>query len=542
MPTVTFFNAFSKRLNSTKQPSLSTGTDYTCVFRDGYDVLNPSVILDLRDVSGYENPSGYTYAYISDFSRYYWVSGWSFEGGLWYCQLNADVLASHKTAIGTTNIYATRLADRLLSGSVHDGGLTDTMIPTLAQPTISRTRYTSPFQSTLTSGCYIIGVVNEDQYAAGSISYYVMTPAEFKIFRNRLMGGAWVQSTAEMSVDTTKAILNPIQYLTSCMWFPLTSAQVADPNIVYYGMSLGWWPISDANTTPQVTYKTITSSAMYRTHTNITLPVHPDYAATTQKMLKCGPFSEFILTVPFFGSIPVSGEDFTSGTIGVSYEVDLISGKASMQLYNGSISSDSGYPDLALVYQTSCLIATPIQLSQVTSDSWASQVVETQTNAQLETEWGMWRKKLISGLGQTAKVGIGGLLGTAGLGDAVDLITEAGSLAIDKQILDASMAATSESGLYSSFSAKAPRVTSLGANGSTLGAWCPLEIRAVFLRLSTTDSNVYARTGYAAGWYTQINQHTGYVQGLLGDFHDARCYKSELMAINQYIMDGFYYE
>ena len=105
-----------------------------------------------------------------------------------------------------------------------------------------------------------------------------------------------------------------------------------------------------------------------------------------------------------------------------------------------------------------------------------------------------------------------------------------------------SMDAASEAGLYSSFSAAAPRVTSQGANGSLLGSWCPIEISGRFLLLSTTASEVYARCGYAAGWPTYIHDHTGYVQGLLSDFNSPGALKIEAEAIKAQIEAGLYYE
>lgn len=548
MPDVYLFSTFSKRANSTRQPALSSGVRMDCIFREGYDVLNPVIILDLRRGNGqYVNPVNYTYAYVPDLQRYYWVSDWAFAGGLWTCSLNVDVFASFKTDIGTTYIYAQRLADRLRVGAVTDGGLTDTMIPTLAVPSHSYSRLTgSVFQQTLDSGVYIIGVLNADDSAAGSVAYYAFTPAEFKIFRKRLMGGAWLNSTAEMGVDSQKAILNPIQYITSCQWFPLAPSLVSDASVQYFGMALGWWAISDANTTPQVTYKTIKQSGVIRFHlSDATLPVHPQYTGTTQRMLRCAPFSEYVLHMPYFGDIPLKYEDYASGHVGISIEIDLISGKGSVQIYDGVITSDSGFPDLRLVFQTSCQVATPIQLSQVVSDTWAAQVTEQQTAASILSQEAAYEKQVINGVAQSAQSiadfamapSVGGGIGAAGA-----LASTAHDLTRGAEVLEANTSAASNAGLYSSFSQRAPRATSQGANGSILGAWCPVEIDASFLLLSTTAADVYARIGYAAGWGTLINEHSGFVQGLFSDFHSANCLKAEAMAIRQGIEAGIYYE
>lgn len=548
---VIFFQ-YSKRLNSTAQPALSAGTRLECIFREGFDVLNPELQLDLRANNDYQNPFRWNYCYIPTLQRYYWIRDWAFDGGMWLCGTDEDLLASHKTAIGNCYIYAQRLADRLDNGSVRDGGISDSMIPTVASPSWAYNRASgSTFVKSLASGCYVIGVINPDPDAVGSVSYYALTPTQFKTFRSGLMGGSWINSTAEMSVDTQKAILNPIQYVTSCMWFPFDISHIYDVSTGVHGMSLGWWTLSS------VGYFNIRADGMYRFYVNISIPVHPQYAATQQRMLRCAPFSTYLLHLPYFGSLPVDYEDFSSGTIGALFEIDIISGKGSVQLYNGSISAVSDFPALRMILQTSCQVATPIQLSQVVSDTWAAQVTELQTAATMTSLRGSMAQRVIGVIGQVggemlkygaAGAGAGSVVPGAGTaagaiaGAAVGLGAGIASAVVHGKTTSVSMDAASEAGLYSSFSAAAPRVTSQGANGSILGSWCPIEISGKFLLLSTTAADIYARCGYAAGWPTYIHDHTGYVQGLLSDFHSSGVLKIEAEAIKAQIEAGLYYE
>ena len=546
---VLFFQ-FSKRLNSTKQPTLTDGTRLSCVFREGFDVLNPELSLDLRGNNDYQDPFRWNYCYIPTLQRYYWIRDWAFDGGMWLCGTDEDLLASHKTAIGNCYIYAQRLADRLDNGSVRDGGISDSMIPTVASPSWSYNRSsTTPFARSLSSGCYVVGIINPDPDAVGSVSYYALTPANFKQFRSTLMGGSWITSTAEMSVDTQKAILNPIQYVTSCMWFPFDINNVGDITQAVHGMTLGWWSLG------AIGHMNIRSDGMYRFYVNVPVPVHPQYAATQQRMLRCAPFSTYLLHLPYFGSLPIDYEDFSSGTVGALFEVDIISGKGSVQLYNGSISSTSDFPALRMILQTSCQVATPIQLSQVVSDTWAAQVTELQTAATMQGLKAQKSQQVISVV-STAGHTVGNLLGGAkdlakggkaaiagaAISSATDMGTSIASAVVNTKAINASMDAASEAGLYASFEAAAPRVTSQGANGSILGSWCPIEISGKFLLLSTTAADVYARCGYAAGWPTYIHDHTGYVQGLLSDFHSAGALKIEAEAIKAQIEAGLYYE
>lgn len=71
------------------EESVRTGT-----LKDGCSVLSPSVVL-----TG-ENLSGYNYAYIPQFSRYYFIKEiTSVKSGLWEISMRVDVLETYKDSI-----------------------------------------------------------------------------------------------------------------------------------------------------------------------------------------------------------------------------------------------------------------------------------------------------------------------------------------------------------------------------------------------------------------------------------------------------------
>ena len=71
------------------EESVRTGT-----LKDGCSVLSPSVVL-----TG-ENLSGFNYAYIPQFSRYYFIKEiTSVKSGLWEISMRVDVLETYQTQI-----------------------------------------------------------------------------------------------------------------------------------------------------------------------------------------------------------------------------------------------------------------------------------------------------------------------------------------------------------------------------------------------------------------------------------------------------------
>ena len=75
--TVTFYS-FSKRENSTEQPS-GAGTAYDCIMLDDTSLMNPTFKLSIAT-----NPIGNNYCYVSDFNRYYFIKDISTYQNFWY--------------------------------------------------------------------------------------------------------------------------------------------------------------------------------------------------------------------------------------------------------------------------------------------------------------------------------------------------------------------------------------------------------------------------------------------------------------------------
>lgn len=89
---LTLYNNISEKnkINKTiENPIVLSGT-----LREETSIINPIIMIE------HENPSGYNYAYIPDFNRYYFISEiTSVRTGLWRISMTVDVLMSFKTAI-----------------------------------------------------------------------------------------------------------------------------------------------------------------------------------------------------------------------------------------------------------------------------------------------------------------------------------------------------------------------------------------------------------------------------------------------------------
>ena len=171
-----YFWNYSKKTNSTSHPSVTGSVDhYDCSLMDLSGILTPTLQLNGR------NPTAFNYAYIEEFRRYYYVSNWRYNLGLWTCELQVDVLASWEEDIKSSALYVLR------SASKWDNSIRDTVYPMLSGTLYSDSSLPNPFNTSYGSGYFVVGIVNTDANTIGAVSYYSFTSAQFRAFMGALM-------------------------------------------------------------------------------------------------------------------------------------------------------------------------------------------------------------------------------------------------------------------------------------------------------------------------------------------------------------------
>lgn len=95
--TIKLYNNTSERNKIDK--TLSLVATLTGSIRDKTDIINPVIMIERT------SPTGFNYAEITDFGRYYFVNDVTVERtGLIVLSLSVDVLRTYKTAIRSQNI------------------------------------------------------------------------------------------------------------------------------------------------------------------------------------------------------------------------------------------------------------------------------------------------------------------------------------------------------------------------------------------------------------------------------------------------------
>lgn len=348
--TVKFYSV-SKAVNSTALPTGEPMAVYECRMLDACSILRPVILLN---VGPQANPTGANYAYIAEYNRYYWVSDWTVNRGQWVATLSIDPLASWKEEIGNTFQYVLR------SSSESNPTVQDSMYPATSAATWdSAVPSVNPFAHELGSGEYVIGIVGGSG-AMGAVSYYVMTPAQFQSFGQKLYGDTSIYDIAAEQIAAFKAQFNPLQYIVYCQWFPFALPKGEALSAVDFG----WWQLTTQ------CYK-LPANPVYTVRTEFALPNHPQLSRGTY--LNKSPFSRYDLIYGTFGKVPLDASGFpdtSERTVIATMDVDLITGNSILQVTS---------PGGGTLAYASGKIGVDISLAQIAVDYKGAAVQAIQT-------------------------------------------------------------------------------------------------------------------------------------------------------------------
>lgn len=491
---IVLYQGFSKKQNSTKQPPANTTQlTLTGTLKEPCSAMNP--VFRIERLQNDASPTFYSYAYIDDLDRYYFVNDWKWVRGFWEASLTVDVLASHRTAIGQQTMYVLR-ADIDYTNS-WDPKVTDTMFPATNEVYLETYEIPSVFTSNTSNGIYIVGIINGESgsNSVGAVSYYAMSASQFGNLKAALLSNANLDTMGlldgndqwdmdDMSEEIFKTMYNPFQYIASCMWFPFNVSAITSKTSVS-SIKIGWWTYS-------LSGYSINAQTIEFGEGPGEIKTHPE-AIYKGKYMNFAPYTRCTLFTRF-GVIPLDLSMFGSDSnqLIISYYVDLITGqcRARVQAYN--VNASPRY--LYCVSEQHFLLGVPIQLAQIGVD----------------------------------------YLGTAAT--AVSAAAKTAENALSLNVAGAiSSAAT---GIYNTLNAAMPQMQTTGANGSFITAGTPTTV--VFQFFHTVTNDIQHR-GRPVCMGEVINTLSGYIQCADGEF-DIDCLAEERTMIADFMTGGFFWE
>lgn len=277
--------SFNKKENSTLAPESTDGTSFDCLIKTPSSMLTP--IVELHSLT---NPSLYNYAYIPDFYRYYYITDWTFDRGLWYASLRVDVLATYRVSIGAQPMYVLR------ASRDKDEYVMDNMYPLTGRVSYDSTIFELSSGTGYKDGYFVITTVGEGNNAGQTI--WQMDATKFNVVMNKLLANAGGSNTSWSNIPQgiINSILNPTDYIVSAFWFPKEFAVVLDDHFqpITEEFKCGLWPSGE-----QVE---IVSNVQVATTYQVNIPKHPQ-ASTIGKYLNMKPYTHYELDLGFIGTI-----------------------------------------------------------------------------------------------------------------------------------------------------------------------------------------------------------------------------------------------
>lgn len=546
---------FNKKVNSTIAPAQGAGTITAMInIKEASNLFSPTLVFTtdiFQSGDTIQNPMEYNYCYIPDFKRYYFIKQWSWLLGRWECRLEVDVLASFKREIGNSTMYVLRSASRA------DGSILDTKYPVKRQIAYRKNVLTphvpvwntNLHSASIDEGFYCVGIANNDLNALGSVAYYAFSVDAMRELMTMMYSSpSWLGVTdAGISTDLQKMLLNPLQYIVSCVWIPtgFSPSGGTGTNTVPYG----WWSITLPSTT---VYRITQGRLVLYKDWFFGLREHPQKTSDDLAWLNLAPYTMFSLNFPPFGMIPLDSLRLTdSDGIHCGIWIDVITGKATLRISRAVVENQSWVPREQF-YETVAQLGVPMALAQMSVDlsslGNSSQMIG---GAALGAVTGAGAKKL-AGKGATA---LGNALTRATSNQRVqDILANHPRLNNMVSSLQSSLAVTAAydtgdslldtvketaSDVGNALIAAMGQCSSSGATGALGMLDYPPELIQYFQYVVDMDP---VHNGYPLCEMTQINTLSGFILVGNADEFTANCMAVERQAVIQYLEGGFYYE
>ena len=469
------FYTFNKRANSTKRPE-GSGRSYDITLKTDCSLTDPDIILFF----GTDYLPEYNYVYIPRLKRYYFITEWEYvEHKNWVAHCQEDVLASWKTDIGLQSLYVVRSASR------RDQNIIDMLYPAKADATCSSSIMTSPWMYngnvTVNRGCFIVGCDSENG-RFGSVNYYVLTPTQLSqlctYLTTKFVSESKQFSISDASIALQNSLVNPMQFIRSCMWYPFQysalSGLVSVEAVKVYNQTITY---NSGGTDYTLTAGALVNAALYQPSSISLTKINHPQAADHGAYMNCSPFTDVQLKIPPLGVVNLDATLLAnSSNPFIDHIVDLITGKVIMEVKTGTVT----------LHRLSTQLGVPIQLSQVTRD---------------------YQGVVNNAIGAVGKLFTGNVLGAA-------------------------------NGVFNALSSAAPRVSSVGSNGGFADIYGDIELMYTFYTQTEVNN---AEHGRPLMQTVQIGTLTGYIEVETPDIQIA-CLAQEADRIAAFLVNGFFYE
>ena len=302
--TITVWSGFSKRRNSTKQPS-ATGTIITANLKENCSIESPVFILQGNQ---------FNIDYVQAFGAYFYVSNIiSLANNLTELHCEKDVLATYKSEIGSTSayiLYTTNGNNKIIDPRLQPGSNIGFAAATHALPWSHNTTGSIRLTATGTAGCHTWGmpwaklwnILSGLNGFTGNIFNQYQPPSVQGDTKEQIKESMqWLGETVTNFFRQFLGMGNAIECIKSVVWVPW------EPTSPTADVWLGEW---DTGVTASV------MEALLHTTVSIAIPwVKSDWR-------NASPYTQMYLYIPFIGVLTLNPSNFI-GTSNINLQFGL---------------------------------------------------------------------------------------------------------------------------------------------------------------------------------------------------------------------------
>lgn len=345
-----------KHINDVRRPYAS---DSFRILTNVYLKAPTSVLYPEIEIQGALDPTEYNFVYIPEFARYYWVTNWSYNAGVWIGSLSVDVLATYKDQIEDSAQYVVRSENEFIAT------MTDTLYPATNELTaaVRESPDGDMWPRDLSNGRFIVGVTGKgsvfDTLSTGVVNYISMDARAFWHFRAAVYDDtlAFYKKTGsfgDLPTELVKLLVDINEYIVSCIFVPYTP-----PGQTIDEITIGLWTWEPPE---GVEVKQVGMLSEYNIQRKIYLPKHPDSPEYGYYLNGVG-FSTYTLSVPGVGTLDLDPNALMrANTVIIRLRGDAYSGsgKCTVVAVVGELEATQTFFEL---YDIPINIGVPIQLA-----------------------------------------------------------------------------------------------------------------------------------------------------------------------------------
>lgn len=298
---ITLYKNFSKKRNSTKQPT--GGTTANVVFKNGCSTENPVFLIDGVDLD---------VNYIGFNSGFYFVDDIVLgNNNIYELHCSIDVLATWKSLIGSYYTFIER------AESDYDTNINDKMLS--ASQNIAYIAKSETEIGYSNKSCYVFRVASYD----GPHIYLVEDSRALGLLYDPVSYGLSASDIQTIVAGIGMSALDCSQYILSTMWFPLDHTDFPAPNEGHTvtSITLGFWNV-DVSQSGFTYYEILSVKPLSKTVLNI-----PSHQSIEDFRVKSPTFSKYSMWLPGVGTVELNAIDAgRSGSKSIKAAIDMISG------------------------------------------------------------------------------------------------------------------------------------------------------------------------------------------------------------------------